>query len=414
MIFNKSLSYTFLVKISGKIVSFLTVIFLTRYLTPSEYGEYSLFISYTTILALPLLAGIPQLLIKKTSEVSNRLMMSSYEGFKVAIFILLLVWCVFIYAVVKNFSLFSRNSDLLILVIGIRTLMIWTVSIINGHNKVTMSQFLIDLFQPTILLLTFSGIVFLNGVLTLKVSLYSLTASFLLALILSLYCNSRIDKKYKNVRPSYLISSWVREYIPFSMVMIVSTLNTEMITVLLGNMVSLADVAYFKLSLQFMLLAQIGVQTVNSFVAPKITKSYRNGQIDEINQVLSQSVKASVIVSVPLMFFVCVGVYFLSGVIFGEEYKIIKVLVPILFLGQISNVITGPATTVLNMTGHQKTTLGCVFFGLVLNLVTFLCLVESYNVIGAAISISTTSLGLNVISCYYCYKRTKIKTFFRL
>lgn len=86
----RKVSITFLIKILGLGIAFVFQIILGRFLKPELYGQYTMFLTYTSILSIIAVLGMDGNLIKEVAKITNnKLQSNSYLFFALKISMIL-------------------------------------------------------------------------------------------------------------------------------------------------------------------------------------------------------------------------------------------------------------------------------------------------------------------------------------
>ena len=93
----------------------------------------------------------------------------------------------------------------------------------------------------------------------------------------------------------------------------------------------------------------------------------------------------------------------------GTEAVLVFVIVT---LGQAANILTGPVTVLLNMTGRQKVTMYYALATVVIDITLNLILIPKYGIIGAAIATSISRTVLNLGCAMQIYFMMGISTIY--
>jgi O-antigen/teichoic acid export membrane protein len=392
-------------------------IIYARYLGPEQFGLYSFVLAIITIVTLPVIAGLPALVIREVAsyqlEGKWELLTGiiSWSRIYVTVLSLIIITCMYLGL---YFDFFSRSvSSLLwvaVLLIPLRGLLTQQGAILNGFRQPILAQLPVQIFAPalTLIILYFyiHYDVYLTGRKLINISILASLFAFFVSFIL---LNKTIKSTTKKCAPKYTIKNWHTSLLPFTFIAFIGTLNTELASVLLGVWGDNESVAYFKVAMQAVTLIALGLTSINAVIMPNVARLYKKGDLKATQALLTKSVRLSSLVSLPIIFTLIIFGEFAISLLYGKDYLEAYPILVILCIGQLVNVLMGSVGLVLGMTGNEKSTLKVQFITLLLNLVLLTVLIPMYDVIGAAISISVSLVVWNVCMAFLVWKKVKLK-----
>lgn len=394
-----------------------TGVIFARYLGPEQFGLYSFVLAIIATATLPIIAGLPALMIREIAnyqlEGEWALLTGVINWSRVYVLLLSLIVITCMYLGLY-FDLFNTSvSSLLwfaVLLIPLRGLLTQQGAVLNGFRQPILAQLPVQIFKPalTLIILCFyvlSG-VDLTGSKLINISiLASLFAFFVSAILL----NKTIKSTAKKYVPKYTIKNWHASLLPFTFIAFIATLNTELASLLLGWWVDNESVAYFKVAMQAIALIALGLTSVNAVIMPNVARFYKKGDLKATQALLTKSVRLSALVSLPIIFFLIIFGEFAISLLFGKDYLEAYPILVILCFGQLVNVLIGSVGLVLGMTGNEKSTLKVQFITLLLNLMLLVVLVPLYGGIGAAIATSVSIVCWNVLMAIDVWKKVQLR-----
>lgn len=422
MFSEKSLLRAFLgtasLQLIGRGLAVIIGIIFARLLGPEEFGRYSLVISIITLLTLPAIAGIPQLIVRETSRYrvvkEYGLLLGIWRWATQYTLTISLASIIVVFTMILA-GFWSDNISVLMLVglflIPLKGLLARVSASINGLQRPELSQLSMMIFAPLITLFVLS-IFYVNNInITSKLLLKLQILTHLIAVIVSVFLLNWLVKhlNIKRVR-RYAKKEWWSALLPFTVITIVGTMNKELATVFLGFLGSEEAIGYFKVAMQGITLLVLGLQSVNTVTGPRIASIYKQGKINEAQELLKQSVKLSAVSSLPLAMLLIIFGDSLVTILFGEVYLPASKLLAILCVGQIVNVCLGSVGLVLNMTGNETRALRAQLITLILTVTFLLILIPIFQAIGAAVAITLGLVCWNVIMAIDVYRLTGLKT----
>ena len=164
--------------------------------------------------------------------------------------------------------------------------------------------------------------------------------------------------------------------------------------------VGIYDVA-FKLSM----FVNIALTAVSSINAPKFAELYAMKDFERLEKVVHQSTKLIFWSTVPLLvvfFSFSTQVFFVFGPEFDSKEGIFCFI--ILCSARMVSAFTGPAATLLQMTGRQVIFMKVLFVGAIINIVINYLLIPIYGIQGAAIATMSSVIFWNLTMVYFVKK----------
>ncbi|MDA7746710.1 flippase [Psychromonas sp.] len=406
--------------IIGRGIAMLSSIIYARYLGPEQFGLYSFALAIITMATLPVIAGLPNLLVREVANFHIEKKWDFLAGVinwsRGYVIIVSLFSIIFIYSALYMGFFNSSVSELLwfaVLLIPLRGLLTQQGAILNGFRKPILAQLPVKILAPALTLFVLLFIIYssieLTSIKLINISILASVFSFFVSAILLNKTTNQVPKK--NIS-KYKFKSWHASLLPFSIMAVVGTLNTELASVLLGWLVDNESVGYFKVAMQAVALIALGLTSVNAVIMPNIARLYKKGDIQATQILLSKSVRLSVLVSLPIIISLVIFGEFAINLLFGESYLRAYPILVILCFGQLVNVLMGSVGVVLNMTGNEKSALKSLSIALIVNIVLLFTLVPFYGSIGAAVAVSLSLVCWNILMAFDVYRITNLKTWF--
>lgn len=163
-----------------------------------------------------------------------------------------------------------------------------------------------------------------------------------------------------------------------------------------------SDVGIFGMASRLALLQTLVLFSMNSISAPKFAALYEQNDLPSVIRSVRSSVQTMTISVLPLFL---IFLFFPKPImdLFGPEFSEGVVVLRVLALGQFFNVITGPATKLLMMTGHEQTVRNITLLTAVLGLILNAILVPLYTATGAALATLIVVVVVNSLASYAVY-----------
>jgi len=181
------------------------------------------------------------------------------------------------------------------------------------------------------------------------------------------------------------------------------------IILLTGVFHDMSDVALLEVSYKFYFLFTFLIMAINNALANRFTADVFENK-ESISLLFRKVTLLIVLVSFPVML---ITVYFVEDIlnVFGREYVDIKNHVYILLASQCVNIITGPVSMVLLMSGEEKVLRNNSYITLVAFIVIGVPVIISYGFDGAVVVMSSVLVLGNLLSSISVYNKFRVLSF---
>lgn len=405
-----------LIKLSGVGFSLITAIILARNLGPEQYGYYSFVLAIVSILAIPAMFGLPNLLVRETAKAQSRKDWGLMKGLwswanqltLKLLFAILIIFFVFILVKFKLNPLFECSiyfwASLFIPLTAFAAL---RAASLRGLRKVIQGQLPEQVVKPILFLIFLIFSIFLvdselNASITMMLNIVSTGISFIFGAWL--LAKSKPTELY-SVEKKYEVNLWFGSVMPLALIAGLDILVVETAIIVLGIFRTASEVGIYKIAVQGAMLVIVGVTAMNTIIAPHISKFSAEQKIMDICKLAKRSAKfSSLIALLGFTFFLLFGDR-LIVLIFGQEYQ--EAYIPLLWLsaGQLVHAVIGPGGIILTMSGYEKETLFTLLLAAICNVVLNLILIPIYGINGAAIATFFSILFRKIVVWYMVYRR---------
>ncbi|MGF1774980.1 oligosaccharide flippase family protein [Vibrio wakamikoensis] len=406
------------VQLLGKLLIAGGGVLLARLLGPEDYGSYSYILSIITIATLPVVAGMPNLIIRELSIYQQNKMWGLVVG--------LISWCrcyamlmsafaaLFVFfAYVLGFIVDVNLNVLLIalVLVPFRAFLSQQCAFLNAFQRPALAKVPEQIINPTLSMIFILLFAYYSSV-TLETAFISVVLSTILSQFIGVILSrNNLEIVRGNLNPEWKMRIWVKSLVPFALIAFVYTLNSEVATVFLGSFSSHQEVGYFKVAIQAVAIIAIGLSSVNSVIMPKIARSYNIGDVSQAQATIRIGVRYSVLLSIFIVFTYIFYGRHLIEFLFGVEYSGVYEILMILTFYQVIDVLLGPVGLVLNMTGNEGKALSRLLVVFAVNVALLFLLVPLYGAAGAAYAMLFSLVLLKVLMCFAVYQSTGLKTY---
>lgn len=182
-------------------------------------------------------------------------------------------------------------------------------------------------------------------------------------------------------------------------------------TFMLGAMVSKSELGVYNVAFKLSTLALIIIASVNTVLAPKISKLYSEKNIDGIKMEVQKATKIITYIALPL---VGTLILFKNQILslFGDEFVFGGTTLVIISLGMLFSAMSGSVGLVLNMTNHQKQFRNFTIISAIVNILLNYLLIKNYGIEGAAIASLISTIILNLLCVLFIKKKFYFNSFF--
>ena len=389
-------------KILAMLLSFTVPLFLTRFLSKSDYGLYSQFYTITTFFGAVFSMGIASSLyyFYPTTEEANK---SKLIG---NVYILLLMLGVFgsLLTMTPSLNQLFLGKDEIIdyaqvisicILFSVPSSMINTVYVVRQDTRTTI---LYPSFEVIIKALVVITAALLGG--SLDSIFYSLV---LLQLVIFLFVTaySFMNRKFKLVIPTdrTLLKNQLNYSLPFGMAVILNALTRRFDKIICISYLSVTDYAIYAVAFFGIPGIQEIYDSLSQINVIHMTKEFKDGNNQEVLQSYKNFIVKTLSFSTPIISIVFLFSNEIIGFLFTETYL---EAVPFFRIYILSFVIgMFGAGTILRASGKTKLSFKAYLYSAVFSLpITFL-LIKEYGSYGAISSAMFAMILPKIVQSYY-------------
>jgi O-antigen/teichoic acid export membrane protein len=404
-IFFKGAAGSFAAKLVGAGLLFFAQVLLARLLGVSQYGIYAYALSWMTVLAIIAKMGFETSLLRFLPEYSVKRQWSLFRGvIRFSFTIVGLVAAgIFIIGHVLLFFLRSHLDANLLLSLRIMLLVLplfaWTAirqSCLRGVKRIVHAEVPESILRP--LVLAAAAWIFSKSLLSFSAAwawLCQFIAVFFSFLYGTFLLSKALPDEYKQHASETRRAQWIKVSSPMLLMNSMNIIMAQASIVILGFYQPTTEVALFSASIRIVILATFALLAVNSIAAPLISELYYADKKNVLQSLLRNAAAAIAAITIVagLFLFFC-GRWILG--LFGSEFLDAYILLQILLVGFIVKSLAGPASYVLNLTGHQNLTAKAMLIAVIISLLLNFILIPRFGAVGAAMASSITMIIWNV------------------
>jgi len=215
---------------------------------------------------------------------------------------------------------------------------------------------------------------------------------------------STIDISYKDI---------VKRSGPMAISAITYLLMQSVDIILLTKYSSFEQVAYYSVAIKLTTILSLVLASVNTVYAPTFAEWYSLKDFKSLKNGIKKSTRLIFVLTFPAILVVLLFSNFILG-LFGSEYTTAKSALIVLLVGQAVNALCGSVGVYMNMTGKQVVFQRILITAFAINVTLNLILIPKYDILGAAIATSISTIFWNILTTIYIYRKDNISTFLTL
>lgn len=399
-------------------VGLVTSIILARTLGPEEFGQYAFIMALVPLIALPVSGGLSQLLTREVATFSYAKNWALYQGalrashawvLLVAAILLIGYWLLR-----AGFNLVPTEGKwallpIALLMVPLAGLAAVRTGTIKGLGLPAYAELPGQVIQPVVMLGLFA-VLALQGSLNTTAAIWSQVAGAGLIFLVASWMFFRIQpREAKVVTAQYQLKHWKTALLPFTMIVIANTLNTQISIIVLGVLSTDEQVAAMRIAERGGQFVAISLTVINMVIAPYIVNAFKDGDRKRLQGLARNSARGGFFLALPIALILVIGGSSLITLAFGAEYSVISYWpVVIIVTGQLVNTFFGSVGYLLSMSGHEKYTLKAQLIAVLMNMLVAVLLAPKLGAVGGAIAVAVSVITWNIISFSFVKKALKI------
>ncbi len=393
---------TFILKFFGLGIAFIFQILLGRILNPELYGEYTMYLTYSTVFSIITILGMDRNLIKEVARFEGDVTKEkSLLRFSTQTSLLITIAVAGILFLLRRFIGLSNYGLLLLLsMIVIRSMIAILDGYLQGKGNVVQVTLLNSVINNILKMIFFVALILLN-----VDSLSAAIFSFVLSEIITIFLRTAQVSNILQIKTNSMLNLSLEEkrtFIKYSLtVALISGIGLMLQNIdkiMISTFLDLNRVGIYKVAQNYVNLISVFVTPFIAFW-PVISKLYNENSIAQIEIEMKRIVRIVTYLVVPMFFiFLFLGNDLLA--IFGEAYvtKEAKLALIILAFSFLIDAISGPIGSILTMTKYAKLALYNNLASLLINTTLNFILISRFGIVGVAIATGISIIANNLIS----------------
>lgn len=393
------------IRVLASALGYAVMIALARWMGAPEFGRYSFAVAWITLLAYVATLGLPGAAVRFVAQYSAAGDWPNVVGL-IRTSSLIAVGCGIAVALagIPGVIWLGPHFDpgyvapLIVALAGLPVLVLGAVSseVIRGFGWVGLAWAPM-VGQPVLLLLVAAVVVFMAHGLssTMAVGAAILGHAGMLIFQRSVLRARLAARIPSGVEPSIKIRLWIGTALSFLWVFVANIVLTQAGTLIVGIVLTPADVAIYSAAAATSLLVIFILQAVSALSTPKFAALHAQGRQVELQKFYKGVVRwtfwPSLGVAAAVVAF---GAPILR--LFGSDFASGHSVLAILVLAQLVNTIAGPVTNLLLMTGYQAPVARVVGLAAASYIPIGLLATSIFGTVGAAVALFGALLVANV------------------
>ncbi|MDN5851202.1 MAG: polysaccharide biosynthesis C-terminal domain-containing protein [Nitrococcus sp.] len=399
-----------LIKIASTLLALVLAIVLARTLGPEGYGIYAYIFAIVSVVAIPAQLGLPHLVVRETAKAQSTENWGAMKGIwrwasaitGVFSLTLMTIGGLFIWLFADMLSSIQATTlawgFLLVPLIALGNL---RGAALRGLRHVVQGQLPEHVLRPGLfivfLLLLALALPQRDVTAAEAMELHACAAAVAFLIGGLLLYRHRPKGAAAAIRPTYDGSVWIRSALPLALIGGLSLINKHMDILMLGMFNDSADVGRYRVAVQGGMLVAFGMQAVSLAVAPHFARLHSKGDSSRLQNLVTMSGRGIVFLTLPVATVLIIFGKEILAIVFGTPFAAASVPLAILAVGQLINAATGPAATLLNMTGNERHVARGVGGAAALNVILNLLLIPPFGINGAAVATAGSFILMQIL-----------------
>jgi O-antigen/teichoic acid export membrane protein len=409
---------SFLIQVFGAALAFGLQIFIAREIGHISYGHYAFVIQMLILLTIfakfgldiTVIRFIPEYISKDHKSKLKGIFFSSFLITFLSSIIISFIVVIIIYAISDDISHELKFTCLIGLsVLPLLALIQIFESILKSVNCIIKAIYPQKIIRPIIFLviISISEYFVTNNLYSTNIILMYFVANIIVFLVLAYYIFKHYTIYFKYIAASYDIIVWLKYSVPMLMMSAFAIINTRSDVILIGILKNTTYAGYYSAADKWANLVLWGIISINTVVAPIISKYFARNKIYELQTMLIKSILLVAVISLPIALFIIInGRYLLN--LYGEEFIIAYASLITLVVSYLLNALAGPVGYLLSLTGYHKEASLVMAISAIANIILNFIFIPKYGMIGAAVATLVSTILWNCSMYLLCIRYHRI------
>lgn len=399
-------------KLVSVAASVLTTVVLARLLGPEHLGAYAFALSLASMLVLPLLQGLPTLILREVAKAPTALRSATAASLmrfadRLSVGLALLAAAIVGLLVLLQVPGMATQRPWFTILSALWPIVmaaaLFRGSVVRAYGGAVAGQ-LPDLLIRPLVFLVFLGALWLapiewrTAASAMSLNLLAALIALALAIVLMRRCAGFEVLGHSPALPE---RRWFGALLPLSVVGGLQLVNSQVDLVALGLLAPPQEVGVYKIASTLALQVSFALTVVNAVVAPRFAALYQQGKIAELRRVNRMGAGASFTAgAVVVLIYVVFGRQLISLTV-GDAY--LPAFMPLLILSaaHLATLWAGTTNILLNMIGRERDVLASALASMAANVVLNWLLIPRMGMTGAAIGMAASLVVWRMLLSVY-------------
>lgn len=410
-----------LLAVSSKLLMLLTSVVLARWMGADGYGVYATAMALAILLTVPTGLGLPTLVIRLLASYRAHRQWGLMRGLLVrgnqAVLTVSLATAGLAAGVIwasgdRLGADRAMTYSLAMLLIPLTALGAMRSAALRGLHHVIFGQLPENLIMPALLLALIAGWWLSAGGLSTLSPEYAILARIVATAVAfgigAALLFKRIPPAVREATPEFDLRAWARSALPLLFVAGINIINTQTDILMLAALRGSESAGVYQAATRGAELVAFSLVIVNMAIQPSIARLYAVGDKVRLQRLATLGARAATAAALPLAAVMILWGAPIMAAVFGSDFARGAVALGILSAAQIVNAFTGPANSLLDMTGHQDDTLKALIVGVFANLALNALLIPRWDIAGAAIATGMSLVLWNMLLVVLASRRLAV------
>ncbi len=408
--------WSLLINGMNKILILVVGILMIRILGREQYGIYTYFLAFVSILIIPVEFGVSNLVVRETARsksinkvepIKGLWQWSSRLTFWVSMFLISIILIGLFTWGRARLSAYQQLTLLWTLpLILFQSLMHLSNAALRGMKKIILGQLPEIIIIPALFIVLFiiSSLIWVD-VLSAAFAMGIRVFSTLIALLVSLiFLFKNIPSGIINSKPIFDNKYWLLSVIPLGLSTGLAMIKSHASVLIMGIFVDPAQLASYQVAVSAAGFTVLVLQSANMLLAPYFASMYAKQEKLKLQKLVTISARLVLAFNLIIsLIFLLFGKHILT-IVFGADTVDAYPALLVLLVGQLVNSFIGSVAFLLNMTGHEKEVMVIVGSTTILNIILTFLLTPHYGIVGGAIAHAVT-LAIAQIAMFFAVRK---------
>lgn len=396
--------------VSSKVLMLVTSVLLARWMGAESYGVYATALALSLLLTVPTGLGLPVLVIRLLAsyrahqqwELMHGLLVRGNQAVLGVSLLTAGLAAVVLWAWADRLGVDKAIAyGLALLLIPLTALGAMRSAALRGLHHVILGQLPESLIMPGLFLGLLAGGWFAAGGLSSLSPEYAILARVIATAVAfgigAALLFKRIPPAVREAAPEFDLHAWARSALPLLFVAGINVINAQTDILMLAALRGSESAGIYQAATRGAELVAFSLVIVNMAIQPSIARLYATGDMARLQRLITLSARAATAMALPFAIAAIVWGNSIMAAVFGNDFTRGAVALGILATAQLINAVTGPANSLLNMTGHEDDQLKAMIVGVVINVALNALLIPRWDIAGAAIATGISLIVWNLL-----------------